>query len=235
MNQVDLVAFLILFLGIVILIYPLFLLLLERATEKKSSDLLLIGAIALLGLSFIIALWAVYYASTSPELLWPLALFTLIFRFISPLIFVRAMIKWKTSDVMLSNTTGRIFSDAFPGVAMVFGTFILLSPYLSSGNSENLELLIATVLAIFTFTQFYLFLFVHHIRKGSQLFAWTSGFFIGVGLVLMVPYYLDGFDSAFRVTSSMGWFTGGLIMMYGENSSYSVYLKKIGLVSERGE
>ena len=235
MNQVDLVAFLILFLGIVILIYPLFLLLLERATEKKSSDLLLIGAIALLGLAFIIALWAVYYASTSPELLWPLALFTLIFRFISPLIFVRAMIKWKTSDVMLSNTTGRIFSDAFPGVAMVFGTFILISPYLSSGNSENLELLIATVLAIFTFTQFYLFLFVHHIRKGSQLFAWTSGFFIGVGLVLMVPYYLDGFDSAFRVTSSMGWFTGGLIMMYGENSSYSVYLKKIGLVSERGE
>ena len=235
MNQVDLVAFLILFLGIVILIYPLFLLLLERATEKKSSDLLLIGAIALLGLAFIIALWAVYYASTSPELLWPLALFTLIFRFISPLIFVRAMIKWKTSDVMLSNTTGRIFSDAFPGVAMVFGTFILLSPYLSSGNSENLELLIATVLAIFTFAQFYLFLFVHHIRKGSQLFAWTSGFFIGVGLVLMVPYYLDGFDSAFRVTSSMGWFTGGLIMMYGENSSYSVYLKKIGLVSERGE
>ena len=235
MNQVDLVAFLILFLGIVILIYPLFLLLLERATEKKSSDLLLICAIALLGLAFIIALWAVYYASTSPELLWPLALFTLIFRFISPLIFVRAMIKWKTSDVMLSNTTGRIFSDAFPGVAMVFGTFILLSPYLSSGNSENLELLIATVLAIFTFTQFYLFLFVHHIRKGSQLFAWTSGFFIGVGLVLMVPYYLDGFDSAFRVTSSMGWFTGGLIMMYGENSSYSVYLKKIGLVSERGE
>ena len=235
MNQVDLVAFLILFLGIVILIYPLFLLLLERATEKKSSDLLLIGAIALLGLAFIIALWAVYYASTSPELLWPLALFTLIFRFISPLIFVRAMIKWKTSDVMLSNTTGRIFSDAFPGVAMVFGTFILISPYLSSGNSENLELLIATVLAIFTFTQFYLFLFVNHIRKGSQLFAWTSGFFIGVGLVLMVPYYLDGFDSAFRVTSSMGWFTGGLIMMYGENSSYSVYLKKIGLVSERGE
>ena len=195
----------------------------------------MIGAIALLGLAFIIALWAVYYASTSPELLWPLALFTLIFRFISPLIFVRAMIKWKTSEVMLSNTTGRIFSDAFPGVAMVFGTFILLSPYLSSGNSENLELLIATVLAIFTFTQFYLFLFVHHIRKGSQLFAWTSGFFIGVGLVLMVPYYLDGFDSAFRVTSSMGWFTGGLIMMYGENSSYSVYLKKIGLVSERGE
>ena len=235
MNQVDLVAFLILFLGIVILIYPLFLLLLERATEKKSSDLLLIGAIALLGLAFIIALWAVYYASTSPELLWPLALFTLIFRFISPLIFVRAMIKWKTSDVMLSNTTGRIFSDAFPGVAMVFGTFILISPYLSSGNSENIELLIATVLAIFTFTQFYLFLFVHHIRKGSQLFAWTSGFFIGVGLVLMVPYYLDSFDSAFRVTSSMAWFTGGLIMMYGENSSYSVYLKKIGLVSERGE
>ena len=228
MNQVDLVAFLILFLGIAILAYPLFLLLLERATEKKSSDLLLIGAIVLLGGALVIALWAVYYASTSPELLWPLALFTLIFRFISPLIFVRAMTKWQNSNFILSNTTGRVFSEAFPGVAMVVGTFILLSPYLSSGNTENLELFIATLLAIFTFTQFYLFLFVHRIRKGSQIFAWASGFLIGVGLVLMVPYYLDGFDSAFRVTSSIGWFTGGLIMMYGERLPYSDYLDKLG-------
>jgi len=227
-NQVDLVAFLILFLGIAILAYPLFLLLLERATEKKSSDLLLIGAIVLLGGALIIALWAVYYASTSPELLWPLALFTLIFRFISPLIFVRAMTKWQNSNFILSNTTGRVFSEAFPGVAMVVGTFILLSPYLSSGNTENLELFIATLLAIFTFTQFYLFLFVHRIRKGSQIFAWASGFLIGVGLVLMVPYYLDGFDSAFRVTSSIGWFVGGLIMMYGERLPYSDYLDKLG-------
>jgi hypothetical protein len=227
-NQVDLVAFLILFLGIAILAYPLFLLLLERATEKKSSDLLLIGAILLLGCAFVIALWAVYYASTSPELLWPLALFTLIFRFISPLIFVRAMTKWQNSNFILSNTTGRVFSEAFPGVAMVVGTFILLSPYLSSGNTDNLELFIATLLAIFTFTQFYLFLFVHRIRKGSQIFAWASGFLIGVGLVLMVPYYLDGFDSAFRVTSSIGWFAGGLIMMYGERLPYSDYLDKLG-------
>ncbi len=108
MNQVDLVAFLILFLGIVILAYPLFLLVLERATERKSSDMLLVGAIGLLGVALIIALWAVYYASTSPELLWPLALFTLLFRFISPLIFVRAIIKWKNSKVLLSNSTGRI-------------------------------------------------------------------------------------------------------------------------------
>ena len=154
MNQVDLVAFLILFLGIVILAYPLFLLVLERATERKSSDMLLVGGIGLLGVALIIALWAVYYASTSPELLWPLALFTLLFRFISPLIFVRAITKWKNSEVLLSNSTGRIFSEAFPGIAMVMGTFILLSPYLTLGSSENLELLIATGLAIFTFTQF---------------------------------------------------------------------------------
>ena len=51
----------------------------------------------------------------------------------------------------------------------------------------------------------------------------------------MVPYYLDGFDSAFRVTSSVGWFAGGLIMMYGETSSYSDYLSRIGLVSERSK
>ena len=120
MNQVDLVAFFILFLGIVILAYPLFLLLLERATVKKSGDLLLIGVIVLLGSALIIALWAVYYASTSPDLLWPLALFTLIFRFISPLILVRAIIKWKSSDNFLSNSTGRIFTESFPGISMVY-------------------------------------------------------------------------------------------------------------------
>ena len=228
MNQVDLVAFLILFLGIVILAHPLFLLLFERATEKKSSDMLLVGAIGLLGISLIIALWAVYYASTSPELLWPLAVFTLLFRFISPLIFVRVMVNWQNSNTMLSNSAGRIFSESFPGVAMVMGTFILLSPYLTLGSSENLELLIATGLAIFTFTQFYLFLFVGYIRTGGLVFAWIAGFLIGVGLVLMVPYYLDGFDSAFRITSSIGWFSGGLIMMYGERSPYSYYLRKIG-------
>ncbi len=87
MNQVDLVAFLILFVGIIILAYPLFILIIDRATEKKSSDLLLIGFMVLLGLALIIALWAVYLASTSPELLWPLAVFTLLFRYISPLNF----------------------------------------------------------------------------------------------------------------------------------------------------
>jgi hypothetical protein len=226
-NQVDLIAFLILFLGIVILAYPLFLLVFERATERKSSDMLFIGAIGLLGVSLIIALWAVYYASTSPELLWPLAVFTLFFRFISPLIFVKAILKWQNSNTLLPNSAGRIFSESFPGVAMVIGTFILLSPYLTLGSSENLELLIATGLAIFTFTQFYLFLFAKYIRIGGLAFAWVAGFLIGVGLVLMVPYYLDGFDSAFRITSSMGWFSGGLIMMYGEKSPYSDYLRKI--------
>ena len=139
-NVIDLLAFLILSIGIIILSYPLFLLVIQRATDYKSSDLLLVGFIVLLGLALIIALWAVYYASTSPELLWPLALFTLIFRFISPLIFVRAMTKWQNSNFILSNTTGRVFSEAFPGVAMVVGTFILLSPYLSSVSYTHLTL-----------------------------------------------------------------------------------------------
>ena len=228
MNQIDLVAFIILFCGIVILAYPLFLLVFERATKERSSDMLLAGIILLLGVSLIIALWAVYYASTSPELLWPLAMFTLIFRFISPLIFVKSINTLRTSSSLLSNSSGRILTESFPGIAMVIGTFILLSPYMAGGHSESLELLIATILVIFTFTQFYLFLFVDYIRQGGLAFAWIAGFLIGVGLVLMVPYYLEGFDSAFRITSSIGWFTGAMIMMYGNKEPYSVYLKQIG-------
>jgi len=226
-NSIDLVAFLILSIGIIILSYPLFLLVIERATDKKSSDILLAGFIVLLGLALIIALWAVYFASTSPELLWPFAAFTLIFRYVSPLILVRVIMKWRSSDSIILSSSARIFADSFPGIAMVMGTFILLSPHMEFNSSENIELLIATVLAIFTFSQFYLYLFVGYMRKGNVPSAWISGFFIGTGLVVMVPHYLDGFDSYFTITSSLGWFSGAVIMQYGNEEPYSNYLKKL--------
>ena len=81
---------------------------------------------------------------------------------------------------------------------------------------------------ILCFPQFYLFLFADYIRQGTLAFAWIAGFLIGIGLVLMVPSYLDGFDSIFRVTSSFGWFCSSLIMLYGDKEPYSIYLKKLG-------
>ena len=227
-NSIDLIAFLILSLGILILSYPLFLLVIQRATDNKSSDLLLVGFIVLLGLALIIALWAVYFASTSPELLWPFAAFTLLFRYISPLILVRVIMKWRDSDSVMLTSSARIFADSFTGIAMVMGTFILLSPNMDFNSSENIELVIATALAIFTFTQFYLFLFVKYMRAGNLPSAWISGFFIGIGLVVMVPHYLDGFDLYFTITSSLGWFSGAMIMYYGNEEPYSNYLKKLG-------
>ena len=113
---------------------------------------------------------------------------------------------------------------------MVIGTFIILSPYFDSNSSENLELLIATAFAIFTFSQFYLLLFMDYIRKDNLAFAWVAGVLIGIGLMVMVPYYLDGFDSAFRFMSAMGWFIGALIMLYGNQEPYSTYLEKVGNV-----
>ena len=227
-NSIDLIAFLILSLGILILSYPLFLLVIQRATDHKSSDFLLVGFIVLLGLALIIALWAVYFASTSPELLWPFAAFTLLFRYISPLILVRVIMKWRDSNSVILTPSARIFADSFPGIAMVMGTFILLSPNMDFNSSENIELVIATALVIFTFTQFYLFLFVGYMRAGNLPSAWISGFFIGVGLVVMVPHYLDGFDLYFTLTSSLGWFSGAMIMYYGNEEPYSNYLKKVG-------
>ena len=227
-NEIDVAAFFILFLGIVILTYPLFLLVFQKATEKKSNDLLIGGILLLLSIAFFIALWAIYFASTSPHLLWPLAIFTLIFRFISPLIFVRVLSKWQLSDNVVIKPSTKVLIEAFPGFAMVLGTFIILSPYFDSNNSKNLELFIATAFAIFTFSQFYLLLFIDYIRKDSLAFAWVAGFLIGVGLMVMVPYYLNGFDSAFRVTSAAGWFVGSFIMMYGDKEPYAEYLKKLG-------
>ena len=226
-NEIDVVAFFILFSGIVTLTYPIFLIIFQKASEKKSNDLLVGGVLLLLSIIFLIALWVIYFASTSPHLLWPLAIFTLIFRFISPLIFVRVLSKWQSSKNVIVKPSTKMLVEAFPGFGMVLGTFIILSPYFDSNNSETLELLIATVFGIFTFSQFYLFLFIDNIRGGSLAFAWVAGFLIGLGLMVMVPYYLDGFDSAFRFTSAAGWFMGSFIMMYGDREPYSEYLKKL--------
>ena len=145
-NVIDLLAFLILSIGIIILSYPLFLLVIQRATDHKSSDLLLVGFTVLLGLALIIALWAVYFASTSPELLWPFAAFTLLFRFISPLILVRLVMKWRASDSIILTSSARVFADSFPGIAMVMGTFIFLSGNPGSRCSDE-ELSTATLTA----------------------------------------------------------------------------------------
>ena len=72
--------------------------------------------------------------------------------------------KSRDGSSIVSSKKSKIFSESFPGIAMVIGTFILLSPYMSFGSSESVELLIATSLAIFTFSQFYLFLFVDYMR-----------------------------------------------------------------------
>ena len=39
---------------------------------------------------------------------------------------------------------------------------------------------------------------------------------------------IEGFDSYFTITSSLGWFTGALIMYYGDQKPYSYYLNKLG-------
>ena len=228
MNEIDVVAFFILFSGIITLTYPIFLIIFQKASEKKSNDLLVGGVLLLLSIIFLIALWVIYFASTSPHLLWPLAIFTLIFRFISPLIFVRVLNKWQSSKNVIVKPSTKVLVEAFPGFGVVLGTFIILTPYFDSNNSETLELLIATVFGIFTFSQFYLFLFIDNIRGGSLAFAWVAGLLIGLGLMVMVPYYLDGFDSAFRFTSAAGWFVGSFIMMYGDRQPYASYLKRMG-------
>ena len=67
-----------------------------------------------------------------------------------------------------------------------------------------------------------------YMRAGNIPSAWISGFFIGVGLVVMVPHYLEGFDSYFTVTSALGWFSGAILMYYGNQEPYVTYLKKLG-------
>ena len=231
-----------LFAGLVTLALPLLARLGEFATARQSGDWLLLGMLLLFGSALLAALWAVWVASTQSWLLWPVAGFTLLFRLVSPPILLRVLSQRlgdPTDESTLSTTT---LEQSVTGGAVVLGSFVLLAPWLepSHGNAmAAAETGLATIVAVFSFSQFYLLLFMRtelaagtvtcmgRMREGQAHFAWVAGLLLGVGLIVLTPAYLPGFQAAFRTTSALGWFGAATLFHYGRQLHPPALLRQL--------
>lgn len=229
-DDLQLLSLIVLFAGLVTLALPLLARLVEFATARQSGDWLLLGMLLFFGSALLAALWAVWVASTQNWLLWPVAGFTLLFRLVSPPILLRVLSQRLGDPTGESTSSTTTLEQSVTGGAVVFGSFVLLAPWLepSHGNAmAAAETGLATIVAVFSFSQFYLLLFMGRMREGQAHFAWVAGLLLGVGLIVLTPAYLPGFQAAFRTTSALGWFGAAALFHYGRQLHPPALLRQL--------
>tara|TARA_B100001750_G_scaffold54978_1_gene41860 strand:+ start:26018 stop:26641 length:624 start_codon:yes stop_codon:yes gene_type:complete len=197
----------------------------EKSLKQNSSDWFLAAVVVVLCTAFFISIWTVHLAESKPELLWPAAIFTLIFRLISPIYLIK--IVRKRIIKLDKNTTTR--NNMAVGISVLIGAFTVATTQIGEGGNELIgvtEMLITAVVVVYSFSQFYLYLFIKQMRESSVLFAWISGLLVGIGFVVLVPQFLVGFDQTFVMISGTGWFLAA-ILMYLDNNKKAEKLLKI--------
>ena len=115
------------------------------------------------------------------------------------------------------------------GISVLIGAFTVATTQIGEGGNELIgvtEMLITAVVVVYSFSQFYLYLFIKQMRESSVLFAWISGLLVGIGFVVLVPQFLVGFDQTFVMISGTGWFLAA-ILMYLDNNKKAEKLLKI--------
>ena len=125
------------------------------------------------------------------------------------------------------NTTTR--NNMAVGISVLIGAFTVATTQIGEGGNELIgvtEMLITAVVVVYSFSQFYLYLFIKQMRESSVLFAWISGLLVGIGFVVLVPQFLVGFDQTFVMISGTGWFLAA-ILMYLDNNKKAEKLLKI--------
>ena len=202
LSELQKISLLVLFLGLVILSYPMFIWSIEKSLKQNSSDWFLAAVVVVLCTAFFISIWTVHLAESKPELLWPAAIFTLIFRLISPIYLIK--IVRKRIIKLDKNTTTR--NNMAVGISVLIGAFTVATTQIGEGGNELIgvtEMLITAVVVVYSFSQFYLYLFIKQMRESSVLFAWISGLLVGIGFVVLVPQFLVGFDQTFVMILSL--------------------------------
>ncbi len=227
MDSSRLLAFAVLFAGLALLAWPLFATVLQQAAERRSGDWALAGVTLLFMVVLIAAAWTVWFAETQPALLWPVAACILLFRFVSPIILLRAV----SQRLGPPGSCEGQRETAVLGVTLVVATYVLASPTLGDLYGHDFvwsERLVSTLVVVYTFSQLYLGLFFRHMRHSPVLFAWLAGLLVGLGLVLLVPLYIEGFDAAFILVSSAGWLLAALLFQLHRRGICTRWLRYLG-------
>ena len=226
LSELQKISLLVLFLGLVILSYPMFMWSIEKSLKQKSSDWFLASVVLVFCTAFFISIWTVHLAESKPELLWPAAIFTLIFRLISPIYLIK--IVRKRIIKLDKNTTTR--NNMTAGISVLIGAFTVATTQIGEDGNELIgvtEMLITAVVVVYSFSQFYLYLFIKQMKESSVLFAWISGLLVGIGFVVLVPQFLVGFDQTFVMISGTGWFLAAILMYLDNNNKAEKLLKMI--------
>ena len=221
LSELQKISLIVLFLGLVILSYPIFIWSLEKSLKQNSSDWLLASIVVVLCLAFLISVWTVHLAENNPELLWPAAIFTLIFRLISPIYLIK-IIKNRINNLEEGKTRK---NNVTVVITTLVGIFTIYSTQL--GKIGATEILLTATVVVYSFSQFYLYLFINQMKESSVLFAWISGLLVGVGFVVLVPQFLDGFDQTFVMVSGTGWFLAAILLHLENNKKAEKFLKTI--------
>ncbi len=225
LSELQKISLLVLFLGLVILSYPMFIWSIEKSLKQNSSDWFLAAVVIVLCTAFFISIWTVHLAESKPELLWPAAIFTLIFRLISPIYLIKIIRK---RIIKLDKNT-KTRNNMAVGISVLIGVFTVATTRIGEDGNELIgvtEMLITAVVVVYSFSQFYLYLFIKQMKESSVLFAWISGLLVGIGFVVLVPQFLIGFDQTFVMISGTGWFLAA-ILTYLDNNKKAEKLLKI--------
>ena len=116
------------------------------------------------------------------------------------------------------------------GISVLIGTFTMATTRIGEDGNELIgvtEMLITAVVVVYSFSQFYLYLFIKQMKESSVLFAWISGLLVGIGFVVLVPQFLVGFDQTFVMISGTGWFLAAILMYLNNNKKAEKLLKMI--------
>ena len=225
LSDLQKISLLVLFVGLIILSYPIIIWSVEKSLKQKSSDWLLASIVFVICLAFLISVWMVHLAENNPELLWPAAIFTLMFRLISPIYLIK-IVKNRINKLDKNKTTRNNVAVA---VSTLIGIFTIATTQIGKGGNESIigatEMLLTATVVVYSFSQFYLYLFIKQMKESSVLFAWISGLLVGIGFVVLVPQFLEGFDRTFVTISGAGWFLAAIMLHLDNNKKAEKFLK----------
>lgn len=173
----------------------------------------------------IFASQAIYLVRRFPDLLYPLVIITLGFRMLSPSIFVTTL-REKYEKKRFWNFIQKFL--VLVALGLVFYTFISGMTAKSNENLAVSDKFLMTVAVAYTYARAYLRLVRKFFFDWEEGYILVSGLLIGISFVILIPFLLDEFDRAYKLTGTVGWLGAFLVLYTGRALSRKGLKKRDG-------
>ncbi len=200
-------------------------------TKDRGHDCFIGALIVTLLVIAIFASQAIYLVRRYPDLLYPLVIITLGFRMLSPSIFVSTL-REKYERKRFWNFIQKFL--VLVALGLVFYTFISGMTTKSNENMAVSDKFLMTVAVAYTYARAYLKLVRKFNFDWEEGYILISGLLIGISFVILIPFLLDEFDTAYKLTGTVGWLGAFLILYTGRTLSRKGLLRRGGSEKENG-